>query len=185
MSKKEFEEFLNKNSLEEKPVKPIDWEGIKEEWLKQLNILYSNVSDWLNEYINRGQISINYRDIQMNESAMGYYTAKIMEIHFGGKVVRLIPVARLIIGGNGRVDLEGSNSKVIRFILTDEKSTGIKIEVRFGSDKSLEKEDRKEEKQPAKLVWKIATQPPQIKYMKLDEDSFFTCLMQVTNGQKG
>lgn len=181
MSKKAFEEFLNKNTSSSEGQESINWDVVKTEWLRQLSILYSNIDKWLKEYVDNGQIIVKKRDETLHENHLGDYKVQVIQISFGNKRVDVVPKARLIIGGYGRVDLLGLNSKEVRFILTDEKSTGVKISIQFGGE-PVDNEIINNKNKSIKLVWKIATPPPQIKYLKLDEDSFFSSLMQVING---
>ena len=47
---------------------------------------------------------------------------------------------------------------------------------------SSEPEKKNDENAPIEWEWKITTPPPRIKYIDINEESFFSALMEVING---
>ena len=182
MSKEEFDDFLRKE--EEQKQTTIDWEDRKKWWLMQLNILFSDIQNWLKEYIDSKKINVEFNYIDIYEEILGSYKAQQMRIKINDKIATLTPFGTILIGTNGRVDMTGNVDRV-RFILTDRNAKGIKIESKlYFSDEHKRKEEEKKPSQPQiDWVWKITTNPPKIKYSDLNQDSFLECLVQVCNGK--
>jgi len=183
MSKKEFDDFLKKEEEKKKPA--IDWEAEKKWWLDKLYNLYKDIQNWLKEYVENNQLSVEYSKIDIYEEALGSYTVQQMKIKIGKKTAKLIPIGTILIGTKGRVDMTG-DAGTIRFILADKQATGPKIEIKvFLSEEEKRKDEEKRKKAIKPKIdwtWKITTNPPRIKYSELNQDSFLQCLMQVCNG---
>lgn len=183
MSKKDFERLLDQQKNES----ALDWTGIGEEWVSRIHQLYELVSDWLDEYRSQGTVEIATYDVDITEESLGTYQVPAMDIVVGNKKARLVPVGAIIIGASGRVDLRGpagtstfvlvpmssSEPRIYSFISTSEeerKKTQAEI------DAALEKT----KKEPR--TWKVATEPPNVKYLDLDEEMFFDVLVEVFGG---
>ena len=78
------------------------------------------------------------------------------------------------------MDLIGANGKV-KFVLVDKTSSRprIKVTVWVSGDKPPEEA---EEKKEIEWGWKIATPPPRIQYIDLEQDTFLDALMEVVGG---
>ena len=63
--------------------------------------------------------------------------------------------------------------QVLMKVFYDENKLSEHIEEQNQNNKKMKKE---------KDVWKISTPPPKIKYLELNENSFFDALMEVING---
>jgi hypothetical protein len=76
----------------------------------------------------------------------------------------------------------------VKFVLVPENNNVPKIETAILSTeedkkKWKEKQDKITKKNnEANKIWKIATPLPNIKYINLDEETFFDALMEVING---
>lgn len=182
MSKEEFDRFVESKSQQTGP-KAIDWEKRKKEWLKTLNYFYSQVDQWLSEYTKTGKIEIQDCNIRLHEENIGEYIAGMRTIKIGPEVAILRPIGTLIIGARGRVDLEGPKGN-IKFILTGKNSNGIRISIKVidPRNKTLDAATTKEPEPEEEWVWKIATSPPKIQFIELDQDTFFDALTEVLNG---
>ncbi len=182
-NRKEFDAFLKKEEEKKKPL--IDWSARKLEWLTYIDKLYSDVNEWLKDYIKTGQVKLQYNDYEIYEEALGKYTTKELKIYIGNHVANLTPIGTVLIGTKGRVDLSGTSGSK-KFILTDKDST--KPNITFRVVLSDEEERKYEEKQkliPKKeieWVWKISSNPPTITYTELNEDTFYDSLIKVING---
>lgn len=171
MSSKNLEEFLN-NSIKKENDKRINWDDEKNQWLKEVNNFYSNVEEWLKPFIDKNQIQVDFKEIDLNEEYIGRYKTKSMYIFISKEKVIIEPIGRLIIGSQGRIDMTGKNGK-IRFLLVDENSKGPKIRI------NIEDSESNEENEDLKLVWKIATPSPDIKFLSLNSDSFADYLLEI------
>ena len=180
MSKKDFDEFINKQMQEKAEKKEIDWGAKRDEWLSSLDQFYKTIEEFLAEYVESGKVSYDYSEKTIIEEHIGEYSAKALTIELGHHKSKLEPIGTNLIGANGRVDLIGANGKV-KFVLVDKTSSGprIKVTVWVSGDKPPEEE---EEKKEIEWGWKIATPPPRIQYIDLQQDTFLDALMEVVGG---
>ena len=72
-----------------------------------------------------------------------------------------------------------SRTGKVRFVLVDEKSEGPLDGVRVPADKRSKSKEIDETK--ISWTWKIATPPPSVRYISLNEESFFDALMELIN----
>ena len=172
MSKKDFDDYLKKLETTDDESE-IDWAKQKEEWLMNLTLFYQMIENYLREY---KSLIFEYNKININEEYIGTYEADSMTIKFRGNKVNFYPIGTNLIGSKGRVDMEGSASK-IRFVLVDKNTTGPTVVSQILPCESAEVESHETE-----WVWKIATHPPSIKFVELNQDTFFDALMEVING---
>lgn len=183
MGEKEFETFLNKESGKEK--KTINWEDKLIRWKTFIDNLYQNINDWLKKYVESGKIKIETHTIEIYEEAIGKYSVEAMSVKIGDNIVELIPIGTVLIGTIGRVDIIGK-AGTQKIILADKNATGPKIEIdTFTSDNEKKQHDNKLKQMantPVEWEWKLTSNPPQIKYTELNQESFFECLINVTNG---
>ncbi len=180
MGKKDFDNFLNKQVQEKDAGKQIDWKAKRYEWIKYLDQFYKTVEEFLSEYLESGKINYEYSEKKIIEDYIGEYSVKVLQIELGPHTIKLEPIGTNLIGAKGRVDLMGVNGKV-KFVLVDKSSSGprIKMTVWVSGEKPPEKE---EEKKDIEWGWKIATPPPSIQYIDLEQDTFFDALMEVVGG---
>lgn len=179
MSKKDFEEYLKKQLTKADEKSEIDWNKKRDEWLSYLDQFYEKIRVFLKDYTEPGALSIEPSEKIINEELIGEYKTTSMTIRFKGNEVILDPIGTNVIGAKGRVDMKGS-AGTVRFVLVNKQSSGpmIKLTIQIAGE-PVEKEI---ENQVNEWNWKIATPPPRIKYIELDEESFFDSLMEVING---
>lgn len=183
MGKEKFEEYLK--SQEKKPEKAIDWEIEKKDWIKDVENFSNQVKNYFQKY--EDKVSIEEKPLSINEEYLGAYVTKKLIIKFNNDTVTFTPIGRNIIGAKGRIDMEGKAGRV-KFVLVKEsmKEPQILMKVFYDEsklDKDIEEQNKNnKEKKKEKDVWKISTPPPKIKYLELNEDSFFDALMEVING---
>lgn len=179
MSKKDFEEFLNKHATKT-PEKEIDWEEQKEEWLDYINQFYSSVREWLEPYKADGKVSYEFKPLMLHEENIGTYEVDTMHVNFAGQKITLEPIGTLLIGTKGRIDLEGARGRV-QFILADKDSKGMKVNVSVSIGGKPEK--KPEKRKIPDWTWKIVLREPRkISYAEFNEDNFFDALMEIVNG---
>ncbi len=183
MDKNKFDEFVNKKSNTEKV--EINWDEKLNRWKSFIDTLYKNINEWLKEYVEAGKIEIRVNDIEIFEEALGNYKVPSMDIIIGNDIATLKPIGTILIGTIGRVDLIG-RSNVQKMILADKKATGPQIKSYISTNeeerKANEAKMKEEANKPVDWEWKITSNPPRIKYSKLNQESFFECLMNVING---
>ncbi|KAF3984756.1 MAG: hypothetical protein HFP81_00560 [Methylococcales symbiont of Hymedesmia sp. n. MRB-2018] len=178
MSKKDFDKFISKQA--EPDDTSIDWGSKKNKWINHLSNFYERIEVFLEEYVKDGKVVHKYTEKTLFEEYIGNYSVRVLNIELGNHKVRLEPIGTILIGAEGRVDLIGANGKV-KFVLVNKNSSGPKIKVSVW----VEGEDPPEKDvEPAvvELDWKIATPPPNIKYINLEQDTFLEVLMEVLGG---
>lgn len=180
MSKKHFDEFIDKKIKEKAEEKIIDWNSHRDEWLKYLSQFYNRVENFLDEYRRDGKLSFKYTDKEIFEEHIGSYSAKTLEIQLGSYQIKLDPIGTILVGAKGRVDLIGANGK-IKFVLVNKHSSVPQMKFNVWID-GEEHPQEDNEVQDIELEWKIATPPPRIKYINFEQDAFFDALMEVIGG---
>lgn len=179
MSKKEFEQLLKRHQ-EKAAEEEINWSQQKEEWLGFIDEFYTKIESWFTPYLSNGQLSYEYRTVQITEEYIGTYDVKVMEVDFAGQKLRLEPLGTLLIGTKGRIDMEGSRGSV-QFILADKNSKGMKITVSVSIDGKADNEEKG--RTEPEWTWKIVLRESRtISFVEFTEENFFDALMEIVNG---
>ncbi|WP_183256365.1 hypothetical protein [Anoxybacteroides tepidamans] len=176
MGMEHLEQFL-KWKKEEAERNQIDREQIKKQWLNEIESFYKQIKSFLAPLQEKQLLSLNWEEIKIQEENLGEYTTKKLHINFPDQKVVVEPVGKYIIGANGRIDMIGKNENV-RFLLVDKRAKSPKITVSFDNEmtKALEKIRPLKD---TEYAWKIATPPPNIQFIDLNEDSFSDALLGV------
>lgn len=85
--------------------KIINFNKIKDEWISEIEKLISKIKNWLKESEENGFIELKEDEIQLSEEKLGTYKTKSLRIFFEDQVAEIVPVARIVVGGEGRVDI--------------------------------------------------------------------------------
>ena len=185
MTKKDFEEFLTKIEQEKQStVTTIDWEAEKNEWLLYLGALHGTFEDCLKEYMAKGIIKTVYEEIELEEENIGRYKANTMNIHLGGELIRLKPIGTNLIGAKGRVDMIGKVGSITLVLVSSKMksvSDHIKISVHVGGVPV--KKEEATETTPVTWEWRFVTAPPTRKYQPVNEETIYSAIMEISNGQ--
>ena len=179
MSSKSFDEFVNQQS-ERASQHKIDWSSQRDEWMDYLDQFYDVVERFLQKYVDEKKIQIDYKTRQLHEEYIGAYDARFLVVRIGSSNIHFEPIGTILIGAKGRVDMKGPQGTV-KFVLVPQSSSGPKISI---SVREPGKEPPAQETKPSttEWAWKIATPPPNIKYIELEEESFYSAMMEVVNG---
>lgn len=121
MTNFQFAEFLKKKQTRETPDKKIDWERRRTVWLDRVTSLFTEISAWLLPYGADGLLKEEIVQSSIHEEAMGEwgrYEVPGMTITMGSETVSLTPIGMVILGGLGRVDMDGPLGK-IKIVLSD------------------------------------------------------------------
>jgi hypothetical protein len=105
----ELSEYL-KEKEQEQIKQAIHWNEVREEWIQTVSNFLVSVKSWLAEEIQEGLIQIEECIEAINEEHLGSYSVSSLKLHAIGKVLHLRPIGRLIIGAQGRIDLESKSS---------------------------------------------------------------------------
>jgi|SRR5271156_1894150 len=161
----------------------IDWEEMRDEWLRDLNSLHQRIVGYLRDYIKAGSISYEFVEIALTEQNIGEYFAKRMDIKIGRQIVRLEPIGTLLVGCKGRVDAVGSAGRA-QIILINAKAKGaadlISVRVTLGT-KGSASPPPSPPMQPVSWVWKIVTNTFPRTFVDLNKETFLALLMEIAN----
>ena len=174
-----FDEFIAEQTARSDESR-IDRDKEIKEWRQQLDRFYKTVETFLRSYIEEGKVRLHYGKKQLHEEFLGNYQVESLVVEIGSNKIYLDPVGTLLIGAKGRVDMK-SNYGTVKFVLVPQDSSGPKINVRIWTEN--EEPPPEEHLDPvAQWDWKIATPPPNIKYIELQEESLKNAIMEVLNG---
>jgi hypothetical protein len=109
-------EFLQRQKEVNKPERQAQRQ---KEWLGTLNVLLQNIQTWLAEVEQKKLVRITRGSTRLTEETLGTYTAPFLTITFDKKNVKITPVGSVIIGADGRVDMESSNGTYIFLYLAE------------------------------------------------------------------
>jgi hypothetical protein len=179
-SNQDFDQFVKRQQRLAEKEKAIDWKKVREEWLQNLRSLYGKVHSHLDEYIQDGAIRIDTQPMTLTEVDIGTYEVEKKIIHIGSQVITLTPAGTMLIGSKGRVDVKGPAGSA-RFVMVDKDATGAgHVVIRIADPKASP--SNRSPKKAIDWTWKIATQPPAIRYIDLNEESLRRLLLEVSNG---
>lgn len=176
-----FDDFVKR---QQESGRAFDWVKEKDEWLRQLDVLYNSVSDYLHPYVEKGEIKIAYRDATLTEEDVGAYPVKELTITIGRSQVQLEPVGTRILGAKGRVDVTGPRGR-LQLLLVDKKAKSTNDLIRFTvtiGDGPSQTAPSDASNEPVEFVWKFLTPPPQRQLLALNKDLFLQFLMEIVNG---
>lgn len=153
---------------------------IRKQWLEDLDELYRKVADFLQEYVAVESIRYSFTEITLTEEYLGSYQVRRMDIDIGRQHVSLEPIATLLIGSRGRVDVVGSAG--LRAQLTrvhkNTKSWADLVHVTIGKEGALPPPPPAT--QPISWAWKIVRRDVHVSFVELNKESFFSLLMEVS-----
>jgi len=119
-----LKEFLKKQAEEQGAAD--DRKHLLEEWIKVLERLQTDLSDWLSQADPQGILTVERTTHRIRERRIGSYLAPGLRISLGTREVRVEPIARDSIGSRagdvpdaslraGRVDMTNGEKKYILY----------------------------------------------------------------------
>ena len=178
MTRQAFDDFIQKVNARAQRSK-VDWDEQREEWLSYLKQFYDMVDGFISDYVEADQLSCTRSEKTLNEENIGSYDVDVLSIKVNTITITLNPIGTLLFGGKGRVDMVGPKGKV-KFVLVPKGSTRPRIVVTMVEpDDSSEADTREPIRE---WEWRIMTSPPQISYLPLDGDAFYSAMLEVING---
>jgi hypothetical protein len=128
-------------------VSPLEWKARLAEWLEELNWLFATLEQWVSPATSAGHASWSARpDAVIREDFLGEYKAPSYELLVGRRSLIFRPVATLVVGSRGRVDVVSGVRSAMLVLLDGEHE------------------------------WKIATRTPRLETSALTEDTFASLL---------
>lgn len=108
-----------------------DWGRRREEWVSEVKSLMDQLAAWLEPAEEEGLLRVERRTVELNEEHLGRYDAAALDVVTlvpGSRSVQIRPVAALIVGGRGRVDLSCA-AKRYKLVLVEPRTwTFVEIE---------------------------------------------------------
>ena len=90
----------------------------------------------------------------------------------------LEPIGMNIIGAAGRVDLKGANG-IVKLLLVSKSAASVRFVAIENDEKERSPFLQETKAADHKLVWKIATPAPNVRFIELNGDCFAEALMKV------
>jgi len=173
-----FDQFV---SRQQESGTSVNWAQVRNEWLGDLDQLYSKIESFLAKYLHSGQIRREYRIISLNEQGIGAYNARQMVLRIGRQEVDLVPIGTLLIGSKGRVDVIGPAGKA-EIMLVDGKLDAWRprVSVTVGAPGKLPVPPS----EPPRRIdweWRIVSPPPGRRYIEITQESLFQLILEVAN----
>jgi len=176
-----FDEFVKSQQADAHS--DVDWNAIRDEWLRRLDELYGQIRAFLNDYVKAGEIQLQLSPITLSEENIGSYTAPELTLKIGRKQVKFRPIGTLMIGTRGRVDVIGPGITEARLVLINKKFTRASDMIRLSID-FAGKLPTPPRNDPSKIdqAWKIVTRLPERRFIELTQETLFKMIMEVANG---
>lgn len=183
MGKTDFDAFVKRQQAGKEEDSRFDPKQQLSEWLDYLDILYKQIQNYLQTYVKSGSMTIEFRDIQINEESIGIYSARQLILTIGRATVTFKPIGTMLIGMKGRVDVQGP-SGAARLALVDKGITEVGQLVQItiiDPNNPRPTPPRKQAVERTEWTWKLFTPPPNQKFTELTQDIFFEMIIAVAN----
>lgn len=141
-----------------------------------VNSLYSNIDEWLHDYLVDGTITTGIVPTTISEEVLGPYKVDEKWIQIGRARILFEPIGTIMIGTIARIDMV-YKAKRVMIVRTGENIVGpgnlISIEI-----------DGEPPRKPipaGKAVWKYVKDKHRISYVTLNKESFEDLIMDTIN----
>lgn len=182
MTKSDFDKFVARQQAKIGENEVFDPQLQLEEWEAALENLYEKISEYMNDYTKEEQAAITYRKVQLNEEFSGPYEAKEMLLKVGTSTITFTPIGTMLIGAKGRVDVTGTRGSARLVFMSrdiERASQMFKVTVEVVGQSSA----AVDEPQSVQVdwTWKLATPPPNLRFIELDQESFFDMMLSIAD----
>ena len=180
MSRAEFDEFVDRKQKHQVDGAVLDPQIQIAEWQGRLNELYGLIDGFMASYIKDAKATSSRHEITLNEEFSGPYAAPELVLEIGQSTILFKPVGTMLIGSRGRVDVLGprGNSRLALVDRIIDRASQM-VSVRLIEPGAIEMQPP--EKRAVDWVWKIITPAPQMRFIELDEGSFFDMILNVAD----
>lgn len=175
MSPDKFRDFLADQKQQHSQVETIDWEAKKVAWQTAAEAFITQVESFLAEF--NEDIQCERKVVQLIEEHLGEYGIPKLVIRLPKEMIELEPVGANLIAAHGRYDMKGL-AGTVKWVLVPKSAEKPTISVRIAGEPELPET----KPSPSELVWKIATPPPNIRYIPLTQETLLEAIMEVSHG---
>jgi hypothetical protein len=186
MQSQDFAKFVasqQEPSEEEVNGERVDWAGLRDAWIRELDSLYDRVLNYLKEFIDARSIRYELTEITLTEEDIGTYRANLMELYIGKQHISLEPIGTRLIGCKGRVDVVGSGGRSHLMLLSKEAySPADLISVSVGTSTSDSLPITVTSKEASGWDWKIVPRALPRRFVDLNRETFFDLLKEISGG---
>jgi hypothetical protein len=102
---------------QEKATESVDWNERRVWWTTQVTLLLDRIQGWLRPLIDDKTIEFERAKISVTEEMLGQYEVDSGIVHLGSNKLQLLPVASVILGGFGRIDMIGPNGRIMLILI--------------------------------------------------------------------
>lgn len=175
-----FDDFIERQTA---PVDEpqVDWQKERREWVERLAGFYEQVENFLRRYIAQGKVRLQRGTKDLNEEKIGAYVVETLALDIGANRIDFDPIGTVLMGAKGRVDMKSARGTV-KFVLVPKDASRIGWRTRVVENGEETASKSVVPPPPVDWVWKIATPPPDIRCLELNEESFQDAIMEVVNG---
>lgn len=172
-----FDEFLAEQNRQKQDNGIFDVSKRIDQFQHHVEELYSLIdNEWLQPYIENGQIPTGKVTISITEERLGTYPIEAKWIDLGAKRVSLTPIGTMLIGTNARIDIS-YQSKEIMIVRVGENIHGASNLISI----SVNGETQGRIVNPGRVVWKYIHRNGRLSYVTLNTETFRNLLMELTN----
>jgi hypothetical protein len=118
-----FEDLVRQYADKKKSAaESVDWEERKEWWKGRVSLLFDEILNWLKNLVESGTIEFTRGNVSLTEEALGPYEVESCTIILQQEKLTFKPVGSVIIGGFGRIDVDGPNGHVMLILCTPDNN---------------------------------------------------------------
>ncbi|MDE0691767.1 MAG: hypothetical protein OXI55_05915 [Gammaproteobacteria bacterium] len=94
--------------------------GVRERWVLECRAIARRIADWLRPLETKGYVDVSFVATPIHEELLGDYEAEGVRLVFvDERVLSLVPVARHVLGADGRIDVMSINACLAMLIRRD------------------------------------------------------------------
>ncbi len=94
--------------------------GVRERWVLECQAIARRIADWLRPLETKGYVEVSFVATPIHEELLGDYEAEGVRLVFvDERVLSLVPVARHVLGADGRIDVMSINACLAMLIRRD------------------------------------------------------------------
>ncbi|SAI39253.1 Uncharacterised protein [Bordetella ansorpii] len=97
---------------QEAPQSFIDWEARRQWWVSQVDCLLVRIRAWLGSLVDEKIVGFTQLTTELDEPYLGKYVIHKAQIDCAGRSMTIVPVASIVLGGFGRIDVSGPAGRV-------------------------------------------------------------------------